>query len=89
MHFLLDEGTSVLEEVGVDDCTFFGLHTILFDLGGVVVDFGASSFYFYTVFFFGGVGTTFGVSSFYFGLFFLCSSLFLFYLFLLTMLSTS
>ena len=47
------------EEVGY---IFFGLHTILLDLGGVVVDFGASSFCFHT-FFLGGVGTTFGVSS--------------------------
>ena len=34
--------------VGMDDCTFLGLHTILFDFGGVVVDFGASSFCFHT-----------------------------------------
>ena len=30
--------------VGADDCSFFGLHTILFDFSGVVVDFGASIF---------------------------------------------
>jgi len=76
-------------EVDVDDCTFFGIHTILFDLGGVVVDIGASSFCSHTIFFFGGVGTTFGDSSFCFGLFFFCSSLFLFSLFLQMRLSTS
>ena len=54
-------------EVDMDDCTFFGFHTILFDLGGVVVDFGAYFFCFHTIFFFGGVGTTFGVSYFCFG----------------------
>jgi hypothetical protein len=31
-------------EVDTEACSFFGLHTILFVLGGVVVDFGASSF---------------------------------------------
>ena len=62
--------------VGMDVCTFFGLHTILFDFGGVVVDFGAS-FCFHTVFL-GGVGTTFGFSSFCFRLFFFGSGLFLF-----------
>ena len=50
--------------VDADDCTSFGLYTILFDLGGVEVDFGASSFCFHTFLsFLGGVGTTFGVSS--------------------------
>ena len=63
--------------VGTDDCTFFGIHTILFDLGGVEVDFRASSFCFHTVFL-GGVGTTFGFSSFCFRLFFFGSGLFLF-----------
>jgi hypothetical protein len=48
---LLDDGTSVLGEVGVDGCTFFGFHTILFDLGGVVLDFRAFSFCFHTGFF--------------------------------------
>jgi hypothetical protein len=69
---LLDDGTSVLEGVDADDCTFLGLHTILFDLGGVEVDFRASSFCLHTFLsFLGGVGTTFGVSSFFFfGLFF-------------------
>ena len=47
-HFLLDEGTSVPREVDMDDYTIFGLHTILFDLGGVEVDFGASSFCFHS-----------------------------------------
>ena len=51
--------------VGADDCTFFGLHTILFDLGGVEVEFGVTSLCFHT--FLGGVGTTFGVSSFVLG----------------------
>ena len=74
--------------VGADDCTFFGLHTILFDLGGVEVDFGASAFCFHTNFF-GGVGTTFGFSSFYFRFFFFYSGLFLFSLFFLMGLSTS
>ena len=86
LHFLLDEGTSVPREVG---CAFFGLHTILFDFGGVVVDFGAPSFCFHTFSFFGGVGTTFGVSSFCFRLFFFGSVLFLFSLFFLARLSTS
>ena len=53
--------------VDADDCTFFGLHTILFDLGGVEVEFGVTSLCFHT--FLGGVGTTFGFSSFFFGLF--------------------
>ena len=68
----------------VDDYTFFGLHTILFDLGGVEVDFGASSFCFHTFLsFLGDVGTTFEVSS--FGLrlfFFLLRPLFIFFTFL-------
>ena len=68
--------------VGVDVCTFFGLHTILFDFGGVVVDFGASAFCFDTVFL-GGLGTTFGFSSFCFRFFFFGSGLFLFSLFFL------
>jgi hypothetical protein len=67
--------------VDANDCTFFGLHTILFDLGGVEVDFRASSFYFHTFSFLGGVGTTLGISSFYFGLFFFCFGLFFFSLF--------
>ena len=66
------------KEVDVDDYTFFGFHTILFDLGDVEVDFGASPFCLHTIFFLGGVGTTFGVSSFCFGLFFFCSGPFLF-----------
>jgi hypothetical protein len=45
LQFLLNVGTSVPVGVGMDDCTFLGLHTILFDFGGVVVDFGASSFF--------------------------------------------
>jgi len=57
-------------EVDADDCTFFGLHTILFVLGGVEVDFGVSSFYFHTFLSLGVVGTTFEVSSFSFRLFF-------------------
>ena len=61
----------------MDDCTFFGFHTILFDLGGVVVDFGASSFCFHTIFL-GDVGTTFSFSSFCFRLFFFGFDLFLF-----------
>ena len=76
--------------VGVDDCTFLGIHTILFDLGGVEVDFGTSSFYFHTFLsFLGGVGTTFGVSSLCFRLFFFYFGLFLFSLFFLIWLSTS
>jgi hypothetical protein len=84
---LLDEGTSDLGEAAADTGTFTR-HTILILFGGVVVDFGASSICFHTVFFFGGVGTTFGVSSFCFELFFFCSGLFLFSLFLMR-LSTS
>ena len=54
----------MLGEVDVDDCTFFGLHTILFVCGGVVVDVGAVSLDFHTVLFFmGSVGIGFGVSS--------------------------
>jgi hypothetical protein len=61
---LLD-GAPDTEEVDAESCTFFGLHTILFVLGGVVVDFGAASFGSHTgLFFFGGVGTSFGVFSF-------------------------
>ena len=72
----------MLGEVDVDDCTLFGLHTILFDLGGVEVDFGASSFCFHTFLsFLGGAGTTFG-ASFGFGLFFFGSDLFVFFAFL-------
>ena len=47
LSVLLDEGTSMPREVDVDDCTFFGLHTILFVLGGVEVDFKALSFCFH------------------------------------------
>ena len=83
LHFLLEDGTLMLGGVDVDDCTFFGLHTILLVFGGVVVDFGASSFCFHTFLsFLGGVGTTFEVSSFCFGLFFFCSGLLLFSVFL-------
>ena len=54
-------------------CSCFGLHTILFVLGGVVVDFGVSSFGFHTgLFFFGGVGMAFGVFSFIICLTFFC-----------------
>jgi hypothetical protein len=68
--------------VDADDYTFFHLHTILFDLGGMEVDFGVSSFCFHTFLsFLGGVETTFGVSSFCFTLFFFCSDLFLFFCF--------
>ena len=76
---MLEDGTSVPGGVDADDCTFFGLHTILFDLGGVVVDFGASSFCFHTIL--GGVGINFGASYFCFRLFFFGFSLFLFSLF--------
>ena len=76
--------------VDMDDCTFFGLHTILFDLGGVEVDFEALCFCFHTFLsFLGGVGTTFGVSSFCFRLFFFYFGLFLFSLFFLMRLSIS
>jgi hypothetical protein len=76
---LLEDGTTVSGGVDADDCTFFGLHTILLVFGGVVVDFGASSFCFHTFLsFLGGVGTTFRVSSFCFGLFFFRSDLFYF-----------
>ena len=66
LQIFLEDGTSAPREVG---CTFFSLHTILFDFGGVVVDFGAPSVCFHTFSFFGGVGTTFDISSFCFGLF--------------------
>ena len=90
LHFLLDDRTSMPGEVDVDYCTFFSLHTILFDLGGVEVDFRAFSFCFHTFLsFLGGVGTTFEVSSFCFRLVFFYSGLFLFSLFFLTRLSTS
>jgi hypothetical protein len=59
---LLDDEALGPGKVDVDACAFFGLHTILFLLGGVMVDFGASSFCFHTILFFlGGVKTTFGV----------------------------
>jgi hypothetical protein len=52
-------------DVDVEGYSFFSLYTILFILGGVAMDFRASSFGFHTnLFFFGGVGTTFGVFSF-------------------------
>jgi hypothetical protein len=77
-------------EMDVDDYTFFGLYTILFDLGGVEVDFGASFSCFHTFLsFLGGVGTTFEVSSFCFRLFFFYFGLFLFSLFFLMRLSTN
>jgi hypothetical protein len=50
LQFLLVEGVSVR---GVADCSFLGLHTILFILGGVVMGFGVSSFGFHTESFFG------------------------------------
>jgi hypothetical protein len=81
LHFLLDNGISVPGEVGADDYTFFGFHTILFDFGGVVVDFGASAFCFHTVFL-GGVETIFGLSSFCFRLFFFALDSFIFFAFL-------
>ena len=63
-------------------CSFFGLHTILFVLGGVVVDFRASSFGFHTrLFFFDGVGTAFGIFSFVICLTFFYSGFFLISLF--------
>ena len=64
-------------EVDADDCSFFGLHTILFVLRGVVVDFEASSFGYHTdLFFLGGVEMTFGVSSFVICLIFFSSGFF-------------
>ena len=58
-------------------CSFFGLHTILFVLGGVVVDFRASSFGLHIdLFFFGGVGKAFGIFSFVICLTFFCSGVF-------------
>jgi hypothetical protein len=75
--------------VDAEGCSFFGLHTILFVLGGVVVDFRASSFDFHTgLFFFGGVGTTFGAFSFVICLTFFCSGFFLISLFFFIGLST-
>jgi hypothetical protein len=69
--------------VGADDCIFLGLHTILFDLGGVEVDFGASTFCLYTFLsFLGGAGTTFEASSFGFGLFLFVPTSFCFLCFL-------
>jgi hypothetical protein len=57
---LLVDGAPDPREVG---CSF-GLHTILFVLGGVVVDFGASSFGFQTgLLFLSGAGMAFGVFS--------------------------
>jgi hypothetical protein len=68
--------------VDVEGYSFFGLHTILFVLSGVVVDFEASSFGFHiSLFFFGGVGTTFGIFSFVNYLTFFCSAFFLISLF--------
>jgi hypothetical protein len=62
----------------------------LFVLGGVVVEFGASSFGCHTgLFFFGGVGTTFGALSFVIYLTFFCSSFFLISLFFFIGLSTA
>ena len=91
-HFWLDDEASGPGEVDMDASSFFSLHTILFVLGGVVVDFRASSFRFHTVLFFlGGVETTFGASSFVIYLIFFCSGLFLIslFFFLLLRLSTS
>ena len=60
-----------------------------FVLGGVVVDFGASSFGFHTgLFFFGGVGTAFGIFSFAIYLTFFCSGFFFISLFFFTGLFT-
>jgi len=52
---------SVPEEVGVG---VFGLHTILFVFGGVVLDIGAFFLCFHTFFFSGGARTTFEFFSF-------------------------
>jgi hypothetical protein len=65
-------------------------HTILFVLGGVVVDFGASSFGFHNgLLFLSGAGKTFGVFSLVICLALFSSSFFLISLFYFTSLSTN
>jgi hypothetical protein len=81
---LLVDGVPDPKEVDAEGCT------ILFVLGGMVVDFGASYFGFHAgLFFFGGVGTTFMVFSFVICLTFFCSGFFFISLFFFTRLSTN
>jgi hypothetical protein len=85
---LLD-GAPDPKEMDAEDCSFLDVHTILFVLGGVVVDFGVFSFGLHTsLFFFGGVGTTFGAFSFVICLTFFYLGFFLISLVFFTGLST-